>query len=451
MPPQTQNRRDLLQAYRLMTQRTALALIAGEPDSANQPLRRRNTATVSGVLVGVIACAVFGVIGMLSPGPKNGLTAAGTLVIDKDTATAYVPCDNSKELCPALNYASALLALNSGKAPAPTTISQAQLAGYKIGPVVGIAGLPQDLPTSSNLIKGPWSVCIDNNVTTLVGGASVGGTPLTTASAELVTSQGQDYVLWNGTRMRITNNFKTVLWPQAPVENVSQAWLNTIPEGPAFAPPYIAGSGGQVHGPAGFAKVGQVYSALTASGPQNFALGQDGKLDPLSELQATLLEDQPGAPKPQQIASSTASANVGSPIPLNGLPSTLPKTPQLTSPACVTYGAGMSRTITTGGTIPPNATGTGNGSPTTVDRVWLPAGRGALIGTTADASSASAPVTSWSLLVGATRYGLARPGVASDFGYNLKTDQVVLPAALVDVLPQGKALDPYAAAQAASG
>ena len=32
-----QNRKDLLQAHRLMTQRSALALICGEPDSPNQP------------------------------------------------------------------------------------------------------------------------------------------------------------------------------------------------------------------------------------------------------------------------------------------------------------------------------------------------------------------------------------------------------------------------------
>ena len=76
MPPQTQNRKDLLQAYRLMTQRTALALVAGEPDSPNQPLRRRNTATVSGILAGVIACAVFGVLSLLSPAPAGGLTRA---------------------------------------------------------------------------------------------------------------------------------------------------------------------------------------------------------------------------------------------------------------------------------------------------------------------------------------------------------------------------------------
>ena len=50
-----QNRKDLLQAHRLMTQRSALALICGEPDSPNQPLRRLNLGTISSLLVGAIA------------------------------------------------------------------------------------------------------------------------------------------------------------------------------------------------------------------------------------------------------------------------------------------------------------------------------------------------------------------------------------------------------------
>ena len=49
-----QSRRDLFAAHRLMTQRVALALLRGEPDIPDQPLRRLNVATFSGVLVAVI-------------------------------------------------------------------------------------------------------------------------------------------------------------------------------------------------------------------------------------------------------------------------------------------------------------------------------------------------------------------------------------------------------------
>lgn len=446
MPPQTQNRKDLLQAYRLMTQRTALALLAGEPDSPNQPLRRRNTATVSGILAGVIACAVFGVMGLLSPGPVNGLTKAGTLTVDKDTATAYVPC-NSGELCPTLNYASALLALDS-TSPNRVNVNQASLAKYRIGPTIGIAGLPQDLPIGSNLVKGPWSVCIDNGVSTLVGGAKVGGSPLTSADAELVQSQGQDFVLWKGTRMPIAGQVLTALFPNATVPSVTPAWINQLAEGPAFQAPAIQGSGTTVQGPTGPAKVGQVYFASTASGTQDYVLEEGGKLDTVSALQATLLEEQPGGANQQQpIPASTATADLQGSLPSGGLPSTLPKTPVVSSPSCITYGAGLSRTITTGDSIPANATPTGNSSPMSVNQVWLPEGSGALIGVTADTNKPTPPVRQWYLLDGATRYGLAGSGVASVLGYDLAKEQTVLPAQLVNVLPEGKALDPSAAQQ----
>jgi type VII secretion protein EccB len=453
MPPQTQNRRDLLQAYRLMTQRTALALIAGEPDSPNQPLRRRNMATVSGVLAGVIACAVFGVLGMLSPGPVSGLTKAGTLVIDKDTATPYVPCRASgqQKLCPALNYASALLALDTTGVNR-VDVTQSTLANYKIGPTVGIAGLPQDLPISTDLIKGPWSVCADAGISTLVGGAAVGGTAITTQYADLVNSEGQNWVLWDGRRMKIPNKIMTVLWPSVTPQTVSTAWLNALPEVPDFTPPVITGEGTTVRGPNGTnATVGQVFSASTAQGPKDYVLDQEGKLDPITQVQAELLEfEANGAPEgQQQIAPSTAAEDVGTPVPAGNLPSTLPKIPRLTSPVCVSYGAGMNPTITAGGTIPANATPTGNGSPTTVDRVWLPQGHGALIGVTA--STDRPPVKTWFLLDGATRYGLSSSEVAYVLGYNLKQDETVLPASLVDLLPMGPALDPTQIKQQLTG
>ena len=96
------DRRDLLQAHRLMTHRMSQALLCGEPDSRNRPLRRMYTASASSVLLGVIAAGVFGVLGLLLPGRATGLNQPGTLVVDADTATAYVPCARG-ELCPAMN------------------------------------------------------------------------------------------------------------------------------------------------------------------------------------------------------------------------------------------------------------------------------------------------------------------------------------------------------------
>ena len=120
-----QSRRDLFQAHRLMTRRAALALLrgrAGCTGPAAAPAERRD---ISGVLVGVIVVALFGLLGLLFHGGQPLQRQPGTLVIDKETGASYVFCQGGK-LCPVLNYASARLALRSS-AVTQQVVSQATL------------------------------------------------------------------------------------------------------------------------------------------------------------------------------------------------------------------------------------------------------------------------------------------------------------------------------------
>lgn len=463
-------RKDLLQAHRLMTQRAALALIAGDPDSPHQPLRRRNTATVIGILAGVIAAAVFAVLGLLSPGTVSGLTKPGTLVIDKDTATPYVPCQGN-ELCPSVNYASALLALDTANVNR-VDVTQSALSHYTIGPTIGIAGLPQDLPTSGDLVHGPWSVCAANGVSTLVGGVSVGGTPLPAGDASLVTTTaGGDWVLWHGERLSIASGVMLTLFGANVTPGlVPVAWVDAIPQGPNFVAPSIQRQGSHVTGPfGGKARVGQVYVSPGGAGTptEYYVLASDGKLATVTPVQADLLEREPGASAEQQISPSMATSDLsGTVVPAGGLPADVPRAATVGSPVCVVYQAGLSREITTGGTVPANAipavsSGSGNGGGTSgsgnggasqvgVDQVWLPPDHGALVGVATSADDASG-VASWCLVTGASRYGLSSSSVAAVLGYNLSADETVLPASVVDLLPQGKVLDPSAATARVSG
>jgi type VII secretion protein EccB len=459
MPAQQQNRKDILQAYRLMTDRMALALIAGEPDSPNQPLRRRTTAGMSGLIVGVIAALGFVVWGMLSPGAVKGLTAGSTLTIDKDTATPYVPCkfDGKQELCPALNYASALLALNTAS-PSRVEVAQASLAQYTIGPTIGIAGLPQDLPTSADLVHGQWSVCSQDNTSTLVGGQSVGGTPLSSAQVALVTvpENGQTtfWLLWNGLRLRIYQAATNALYGQVTPTPVSATMLDAIPQGPDFVAPFIPGSRTPVaNGPDGqSALVGQAYEA---PGGRFFVLEQGGKLASVSETQAQLLNLETGmrsgsgdqvAPAIPAAVTQESSRTLEKP----GLPSAVPAAASLTagSPVCVAYGADLARGITTGGAVPASVPAGGGGG--TVDQVSLPAGHGALVGVSTSATGQTSPMA-WFLLDGATRYGMTSSSVPAVLGYTLARDQTVLPASVADLIPQGAVLDPGAATQRTAG
>jgi type VII secretion protein EccB len=436
----------LLQAHQLMTRRASLALLCGEPDSPNEPLRRMNTATVTSIMVGVIAAAVFGVLGLLAPAPASGVVQAGTLVLDPDTATSYVPCDNG-ELCPTLNYASALLALDAS--PVSTVVvHQSSLARYRIGPTIGIAGLPQDLPTAADLVRGPWSVCAGNGTTTLVGGKATGGTALDQGQAVLATAQGSDWVLWNGARLAIEPQVMQDLFNEQPTA-VPAGWLDALPQGPNFAAPAIPGRGNTVTGANGQQlPVGQVF--FQASPPRYFVLEASGKLATVSPTLAKLLETVRDSPGQMPITNANATADLsGDTIPDGGLPPSLPLVVPQATTLCTVYGAGLSRSLTTDGTVPAGATATtGNAG---VNAVWLPSGQGALIGAAPSVQQPST-VTAWFLVFGAERFALPSPPVAAVLGYSLKASGTVLPASVLDLLPQGPVLAPAAAtARAGAG
>src|SRR3954452_5769210 len=112
-----QTRKDLLQAHRLMTQRAAQALLIGEPDSPELPLRRINVASFIGIMIAILVGAAFGIVGLLSGGGgAQDLEKPGTLIIEKETGARYVWCQGgTRELCPVANFASAKLLSDSGQ------------------------------------------------------------------------------------------------------------------------------------------------------------------------------------------------------------------------------------------------------------------------------------------------------------------------------------------------
>jgi hypothetical protein len=76
--------------------------------------------------------------------------------------------------------------------------------------------------------------------------------------------------------------------------------------------------------------------------------------------------------------------------------------------------------------------------------VWLPPDHGALVGAAPSVNQTSA-VTAWFLVTGATRYALSSSAMAQVLGYDLGNSGTVLPASVLDLLPQGPVLDPAAA------
>jgi type VII secretion protein EccB len=470
-----QTRRDLLQAHRLMTQRAALALLQAEPDPPDQPLRRLNVGLISSVLVAVIVAAAFGVWGLLAPGGAQGLTSAGTLIIDSQTGTSYIWCDHHK-LCPVVNYASARLALSSS-APDQRTVSQASLARYPRGPLIGIPGLPEPLPDAHMLVGQPWSVCVQTvtdpgtlqrqTTTTLVGGRRVGGRPIAAASALLVTSAGRDWVLWDGQRLMIPRgiqqNVLTALAAAGSPGGVPATWLNAFPQGSDFAPPPIPGFGREVRGPAGgTARLGQVFTTTSAAGGsrQFYVLRRDG-LEPVTQTQAALLNAARGQVPQGAVAPSVVADDRGqAAMTTGGLPQRMPSLVSYNpaAPLCVVYSGATSARgsggwLTVGGTVPGG--GLPAGEPGAHTQIALPPGKATLAGMVpgpAGAPAGTTPaVTGYFLISGGRRYGLASPAVAAMLGYHLGAQRTLIPASVLDLIPAGPGLDPAAARQQVTG
>jgi type VII secretion protein EccB len=461
-----QSRRDLFQAHRLMTQRASLALLRGEPDVPDQPLRRLNVAVFSGVFVAVIVTGLFFILGLLGHGSSSISNTPGMLVIDKQTGTPFVFCEGNK-LCPVVNYASARLAL--GNSPLnQQTVDQSALTKFARGPEIGIAGLPEPLPTSSLLVRQPWSVCTETTsspfgsrvTTALVGGTSVGGRPLG-SDAMLVKTQSQDWVIWNGQRMAIQPDMTQALRsPSTPIVTavgVPSVWLNALPQGPAFAAPTIVGKGATVTGPTGGSvQVGQVYQVSSPGGTQYDVMLRGG-LAAISPMQAQLLESEPGAPpKATLTLGQVANHQSAVQVPHGGLPTSVPAvvTPAASTPLCMVYSGGgtavtgtaLTSQVETGGTVPSGGVPTGRSAD--VDDVTLPPGAGALVAADPGTGSDSG-VVSYFLIADGRRFALASTGVIGMLGYNL-SQAVLLPAGVVDLIPPGPALDPSLASRQVS-
>jgi type VII secretion protein EccB len=348
-------------------------------------------------------------------------------VVDTDTATVYVPCAGG-QLCPAMNFASALLALDSPGGIRQVAVHQTALAGYAIGPPVGIAGLPPFLPAASALVRGPWSVCATGGATVLVGGVSTRGHELGPSGAELVSAGGRDWLLWDSTRLAIQPAVAQTLFAAGPV-SVPLAWLDSLPRGPDFVAPALPGAGQIVTGPSGAAApVGQVY--VQQSPREYYVLTADGRLAPVTAVAAALLERMPGASSAQPISPSVAASGLGgTAVPAAGLPATVPRIAQASSALCAVYRAGPGPTVTVGGAVP-----SGGGTSGAV-RAWFPPGSGALVRS----------ARGWFLLADAHRYPIRSAAAAQALGYDLGRDAVPLPASVTDLLAPGPALDTTAA------
>jgi ESX secretion system ATPase EccB len=453
-----QTKKDLLQAHRLMTQRASQALLLGEPDTPELPLRRLNVATFCGVMVVILVMAAYGIWGLLTHSGAK-VEQAGLLIIEKETGARYVWCGNGHKLCPVLNYSSAKLLAGGGQ----TLVSRDSLSTYERGPLLGIPGAPDTLPDPKKLVKMPWSVCVravDSplsghiSTVTLVAGRPVGGQSLPAGRAILVRSDGQPWLIWRDMRMRVPPNEVSGLSPTVSPAQIADKWLNALPEGSDFKAPDIPGRGQIVPGPESDAPVGQLYTADTVSGTAWYVLMRDG-LARISEIEGQLMKLDPaakGSANPKSLDPATlanAPKHQGN-ITSNDLQA---KTPTIvpytdTSPLCAVYNDQTGNTgahLTIGAQLPAPPQTTAGGA-ANIDQLVFPPGGAALVGVLPSQGRAAA-VSTFYLVTEGRRFALQSTDVAQKLGYVPQADAIAVPANVVALIPNGPLLDPTAAAR----
>jgi type VII secretion protein EccB len=459
------SRRDQYQAYRFVTRRHTGALLREDSESADAPLRRLSNGTIGGVIAALLAMAVAGLWGLLSPSNAPGWQNGKSLIVARDNGTRYVYLNS--QLHPVLNYASALLILKSG-AVAPINVTRGALNTVSQGQPIGIAGAPDSVPTPDAIVSGQWTVCNDQAETslatplplvTLYAGTSAGAlSPLPATSAVLVQDPtGVQYLVWNGERLRLSSYALAALGYTGAALPVAAAWVNAVPAGPDLAAPEPVGlgsSGPPVDGAP--SKVGELF----AVGSAVYVMEPDGlaAITPLQErlLQADRSEQVTvyggGNVAPRSVSvSALNNPSSTHPARINGLPQTAPdavnvSTGSVSVCAALVSGSQGTVAISTRTVAPTNTAATAE--PTdhgtaVASAVRVPSGRGALVKLTSNVSDTIG--TEYLVTDLGVKYPIAGSSVLNDLGL-ANVAPAALPLGFINLMPTGPALSEAAAA-----
>lgn len=460
------------QAYRFGVRRLESAVASGDPLLRGDPARRRlNIAFIISFVLAALILGVYAIIGVVSPEPSIG---DSQVVVDEDTGGVYVHRDG--RLYPAMNYSSALLAAargsNGRSAPSVTTVNSAAVGRQPRGPLLGIAGAPNILPSASHLVDPKWTVC---DTTSVDPALPPGSTPRVATTAilgedhptrgslgdvggMLVSADGgrTTYLLWGGRRSRIDLADNTVrlafdLAAGVTPRPISAALLDVIPAGDDITPPSVDRAVEARYAADLGVQVGDVFGLQRADRSTAVYVALADGIQPVTPLVGDLIRDRISseravplvAPKLVRVAPHTKH-----PIDLQKFPETAPQVLGYQRfPVACAYRSGTSTASTDVlalGSVPVpkgarTVTVTKPGD-VVVDDVYVDPGEGAVL----CVATQSQPGGARALYV-VTDEGVAYPVVSGAalvaLGYQPADVRYSAPQ-LLNLLPKGPALDP---------
>ena len=334
----------------------------------------------------------------------------------------------------------------------------------------GFPGRPTRYPAREQLVHDPWTLCsrpapapVAGSARSVesvlrMGGATAGEKLAGGGGVLAVDPMGRLHLLWNSRRFALAQPdlvLDAFLWERPSATPVSTALLNAVPAGPDL---------GRVNAPRsdktsavpGF-RVGEVFMVADPSGNQLYGVALENGVAGVTAVQAVILvaDNANSTGRIKELSQGAYAAAVKQ----TSLVPQLDNAPPAEVPTRVSPGAqgGVCATFTSGNPVPDIAV-TASVSPASgevrsqrtptdlvqpVDYVAVPPGRGVVVESLASPGSPTGSLAVISDL--GLRFAVPSIDVLHKLGYQNVAPQR-FPAALVALVPSGRALDPDAAA-----
>lgn len=440
------NRRDQVQAHRYAATRVRSALLHGDPDPVEAPLRQLTTGTVAGVMLAIILLAAAGVFGVVRP--QVDWRQQNTLLIAGSTGAMYLYEPERDLLHPVANYTSARLLLGSNMKV--KKISDGSLRQAALGAPLGDEGWPDALPAPNRLLSDAWTVCTRETEgqprAVLAASPARPSTAPTLPESQAVlvrSNEGRYYLIWNGTQVLASERALTALNLDADVAwGVDSEWVKQLPLGGALEKLYVPNDGEpsavELDGRA--LRVGELLHDPEGPGGRYWLVHRNGTEQLPDALARLMLDDR----VPLEV-----SANAAGGLPRERMdlaPSTMPgDLPQIQEPdgsserrfLCATVRPGENPPGTVPVTLEATPPGVPNVAATTDARIFLPAGSGVLAHQAEPDEEGTRPL--YLISETGTKYRIPDEATESKLGY-ANVSPTVLPEALLSLVPNGDAL-----------